>query len=254
MIDTTLKIRGTNRAMRKLLRDLPAVVSGRKPDVHGYGRLFKSYFAYFWFEKVHEAFLIKSLGGTDSMGVSWEPNAQSTIAQREIGPKDSRKIRGKTSDPIESRVRGLLTPAQDALWRGIFRTNYLRLLGKVGETEAKARAATIAWAMLKKMGAQTKLEVLGSRKLPIGNDTGRLLNSISPGRVVGNTYIPPTRDQSISYHHGELDFNIKVPYARRFHKKRRIWPAASRSGEWVKEAATKALNEVAKEIGSDKKR
>lgn len=247
-MQTNIKIRGTRREIREQIRHLPEVLSGERPDITGLGRTFKSYFAYYWFVKVREAFLIKSNGGTDDTGTQWAPNAKSTIAQRPISPGDMRKVRGKNKVPIEGRVRGLLTPAQDALWRAIFVSNYKRLQSRVGLGEAKARAAQIAWAILKSRGAQTKIEVFGNRKLPIGQNTGRLLAACSPGRVSDSDYQPP-EDQGVTFHHGSLDFEINVPYASAFHRKRRIWPANYRAGAWVKFAARKALEAVVQKIG-----
>lgn len=248
MIQTTAHIRGTRREMRAAIRELPALISGRRPDVGSLGRTFKSHFAYYWFEKVSSAFRVKSLGGTDDIGQSWPPLSRKTIALRAAGPKDFKKVRGQGKSPLDERVRGLLTPAQDALWRGIFKSTFLRLISRTSPENAKAIAARTAWAILKSQGAQTKLQVLGSRRVPIGIDSGRLLAACSPGRVSGHDYIPASKDQIVEYRHGEMGFEIRVPYAGKFHKYRKIWPSQRRSGDWLKYAARKALEAVVSQI------
>lgn len=241
MIETRARIRGTRREMRAALKQLPQLIDGKRPDINGLGRTFKSYFAYFWFQKVREAYEIKSAGGTDDAGISWEKNSPETIARRGVREIDNKKIRGQRKSPLDERVRGLLTPAQDRLWRGIYRSNYLRLVKRTGTVTARATAAKIAWAMLKKMGAQTKQQVYGSRNLPIGRDTDRLIEACSPGSVSDYGYVPPSKDQEVTYRHGRMDFQIRVPYAAHFHSRRRIWPAAYKAQGWVQYAAHKAL-------------
>lgn len=233
--------------MRAQFRKLPEIISGKQPDVNGIGRVFKSYFAYHWFEKVRQAYIKKSQGGTDENGIRWTPNAPSTIARRPMRESDMRLVRGKSVSPVDERVRGLLTPAQDALWRAIFRSNYLRLLSRESPGAAKARAAQIAWGILKRMGAQTKFDVLSKRNLPIGISSGALLQACSPGVVTGSIYNPPP-GQKIQYRNGGMDFKITVPYSDDFHKKRPIWPAAYKAKNWIKYAARKALEATAAQI------
>jgi hypothetical protein len=252
-METRLHFRGTRTEMRAAIKKLPEYLSGDAPDVLGIARVYKAYFAYHWFVKVRDGYLIKSNGGTDDTGMRWKPNAASTIAKRALRPGDIRRIRGKTESPLNERVRGLLTPLQDALWRGVFKSNYLRLLSREPQHVAKARAAQIAWGIVKKGGAQTKIGLLGSRKLPIGQNTGRLLAACSPGKISDGGY-SPTVDQVIVYGPNNVELKIQVPYAGDFHKDRPIWPVGYKSFQanadpWLKYAAKKALEDTVRYIG-----
>jgi hypothetical protein len=245
LLTTNVQIRGTKREMRNVIRKLPGYISGRIPDTQGIGRAFKSHFTFHWFEKVRDAYLVKSAGGTDDAGIKWAKNTKKTIAGRPVRPGDTQRLVGDT--PFSQRTRGLLTPAQDALWRGIFKSNYLRLRSRTSEADAKATAAKIAWGILKKLGAQTKLDVLGSRDLPIGRATNRLFDACSPGQVSDIGYLPP-KEQKVQYHHGGMTFSILVPYAGYFHSKRKIWPTQRGARGWVRHAAKAGLESLVRKV------
>jgi hypothetical protein len=126
--------------------------------------------------QIQQAFIVKSRGGVGSDGIQWPPLKRSTIAQRPIGVGERKqfKIGGK-------RTRGLLTKKQDEEWKKIFGSRLARFRLFMSEGEAKARAAQIAWAILKSKGAKTKIGVLGGRVVDILRDTGELLRSLTPG-------------------------------------------------------------------------
>ena len=125
--------------------------------------------------EIQQAFIEKSRGGTGSDGIRWQPLKRETIAQRRVG-KGFLKSQGITG----KRVRGLLTPAEDRLWRSIFARVYARNAVAMGHGAAAAKAGAIAWFELKKRGAKTKLDVLGGRKVEILRDTSELFRSLSP--------------------------------------------------------------------------
>lgn len=125
--------------------------------------------------EIQQAFIEKSRGGTGSDGIRWQPLKRETIAQRRVG-KGFLKSQGITG----KRVRGLLTPAEDKLWRSIYARVYARNAVTMGHAAAAAKAGSIAWFELKKRGAKTKLDVLGSRKVEILRDTSELFRSLSP--------------------------------------------------------------------------
>jgi hypothetical protein len=133
--------------------------------------------------RVRLDFETKSRGGVGDDGIKWKPLKRETIAQRRIGKGDLASIGIKGGGKPKGRVRGLLTAAQDKLWRGIFAREKARLQAKFGldEASASARAASKAWAILKQQGAKTKLEVLGGRQVDILRDTGELLGSLNSG-------------------------------------------------------------------------
>lgn len=129
--------------------------------------------------KIKQAFLVKAAGGTGEDGIKWPPLSPKTIAQRGT-TADERKALGITKG---MKFRGLLTADQDKEWRKIFSTRKAWLMLKFGlnERDASARAAQIAWTVLKGQGAKTKLATLGGRSVEILRDTGELLRSFSPG-------------------------------------------------------------------------
>ncbi|MBW1953240.1 MAG: hypothetical protein JRI66_09185 [Deltaproteobacteria bacterium] len=217
------------------LRDLPRYLSGRLPDVHRYGAVFKAHLARALMEKIYQAFLLKSRGGTDDAGYRWKPLKRETLAYRADVPC-----------PL-THGRGLLTAEQDRLWRGIFASNYARLSAVMGEAEAKAQAARIAWGILKAQGARTKLAAYGNRKAPILYVTGRLARSLQPGRVSGGRYHPP-REQVYEAHRQHIVIGSRVPYAPYVHRQRPLWPSSRRIGPWLAEATEKALQELTREM------
>lgn len=231
---------------KQILRRLPGYCTGRLPDSYGLGRLFRLRFALGILERVEAAFKVKAQGGTDDLGEKWRPLKRETIAQRPVTAGEKRKL-GITS---EHRNRGLLTDAQDKLWRGIFRSNLMRLISRVGEAEAKRRAAQIAWAILKSMGALTKLEVLGGRHVLIHVVSGDLQRSLSVGRrhSMGTAYVPPPHQVFLVDKRGEMVVGTDLDYAGRVHKLRRLWAPASRQGPWRQYAADRAGEVVANNV------
>lgn len=166
--------------------------------------------------KIQQSFVVKSRGGSDETG-SWPPLKRSTIAARRIGAGDLSAIGVKGSKIPKNRRRGLLTPGEDIKWRQIFASRLAQLRARgIGEEAAKARAAQIAWAVLKASGAKTKLEVLGGRKVDIGRDTNALFRSLTPGIE--------SPDQICDVGPGNITVGSNVPYAGHFHRYRKLWP------------------------------
>jgi len=94
------------------------------------------------------------------------------------------------------------------------------------------------------------LKAAATGKVPILIDTGRLYNSLRPGRVVGGNYTKNTVDQIFSIKGGEVSLGTKVPYSEMQHKTRPLWPA--KMDKWVQESlaeAQKVLNRRMKEKG-----
>ena len=178
MAEQTIYFEGTREELMQLLRTFPAVVSGAAPDTLGIAKGIQLRVGVALLSKVQQAFIVKSRGGVGEDGIQWPALQRSTIAQRRTTGQELKSL-GVTG----KRTRGLLTPAQDKRWRALFATTKNRLMAKFGLSSqaASARAASIAWATLKSEGAQTKLEVLGNRKVDTLRDTGELFRSLSPG-------------------------------------------------------------------------
>jgi hypothetical protein len=206
------------------------VLSGRLPDEHGIAAAFRSHFAHAFFTLLHDSFLQKSGGGADQWGDRWKPLTPQTIAARPLSPGDvtAAGTRGLGRGGI-----GLLTIVQARVWRGIFAST----LARTGDA---GHAARTAWAILKARGARTRLEAYGRRKVPILVHTGRLLASLSPGRLSGDTYTPPP-EQVLEWSGTRFRMGTAVPYASRQHKTRRLWPTVERMRAWVSKSVKAAV-------------
>lgn len=242
----TIQFKGGREDLRRLLRAVPAVFSGRVPDPYGIAMGLQLLLGVALLSRVQQAFLIKSRGGVGDDGIKWAPLLPSTIAQRRT-TREERKALGITG----KRTRGLLTPAQDKRWRTLFAREKFRLMGKfgMGEQEASAIAAKIAWTVLKSEGAQTKLALLGGRQVDIGRDTSRMFRSLSPGvqglpatnfpwqAVWGQSAQAPERASdricNPSYNAREVIVGTNVPYATPFHRRRRLWPDQLPAAWWT---------------------
>lgn len=173
------RFRGDRRTFAERLRELVGALAGERAPEELRGIVLGLYLriANSVLSNVQQAFVVKSRGGVGSDGIKWPALKRSTIAQRRLG-KGEKKALGIGG----RRVRGLLTPAEDKKWRQIFGTRLASLLVKgVPPGEAKGIAASIAWAELKKDGAKTKLDVLGSRQVDMLRDTSELFRSLQPG-------------------------------------------------------------------------
>ena len=233
---SAIATRLTAPEVRQLIADLVAGLGGHVADpelerlVHGI-RLRAGMVA---LSLIQEAFVIKARGGTDDAGIKWDPLSPRTIAYgRRLGPGDPRPYRAST----RYGSRPYLTDAQDRRWKRIYATRRAWLIARHGlsEEDAGARAAQIAWATLKEEGAKTKLELLGSRDVEIGRDTGRLLASLGPGtdrpqdHPLESAPAPPpdpaeVGDRILRDEPGIVIVGTNVEYAGTFHARRPLWP------------------------------
>jgi hypothetical protein len=222
-VGDTLHYRGTRRDVRRLMARAARMLTGREADPGGIARGIQLRIGTTALSLIQQAFLVKSRGGTGSDGIRWKPLQRATIAQRRTTAAERKElgIGGK-------RVRGLLTPAEDKEWRGIFASVVARLRAQ-GVGGAEAIAARIAWARLKAKGAKTKLDVLGGRTVDIGRDTGRLFRSLTPGVAERPGAAP---EQVFRVEPGAVVVGSNVPYARGFHKERPLWPGNGLPDAW----------------------
>jgi len=226
----TIRVRIPRSQLVGRLRSLPAILSGKSTDPSGneIRDVFFSRFVHHLFGMIHEAFEEKSRGRADSTGEKWKPLSRKTIAQRPPQP------------PKSPDRKGILTKEQTRLWRGIFASTFARLAPRIGEGEAKARAAKIAWGVVKARGGKTKLEVLGSRKVKLLHVSGRLEDSLKPGRLTTTGYTPP-HEQIFRQDSSSITIGSEVPYASRQHRHRRLWPSQRKMRPWFRKSAEKAI-------------
>lgn len=211
---------GSNAQLRNLLARLPRVCAGLEADQGGVIRSFMTRIGVALLSQVQQDFITKSRGGTGRDGIKWKPMKPASIAARRItaGERKAAGIKGK-------RTRGLLTAAQDKKWRRIFATRKGWLMAHgMDAGAASARAASIAWAVLKSEGALTRLAVFGNRTLDIMRDTSRLFRSLSPG-VEDRPYEGEDSDEQVfDVAPGRVTVGTNVPYASRQHAMRPLWP------------------------------
>lgn len=167
-----IRVRLTRQQVEARIQEAINAVLGRVPDPEGVARALLTRVGVRLLSLIQQAFVIKSRGGTDAAGIKWQPLKRETIAGRR---PPSHKKRGE-------RPRGLLTESEDRQWRRIFASRLAWLRGQgMPDVEAKARAAQIAWAVLKASGAKTRLGTLGDRTVEILRDTSELFRSLTPG-------------------------------------------------------------------------
>lgn len=175
----TITFRGSRADLTNLLASIPKALAGTS-DPHQIARGIQLRSGVALLSKIQQAFVVKSRGGTGEDGIKWKPLKRETIAQRRIGKGDLAGI-GIKGTKAKGRVRGLLTPDQDRRWRQIFASRLAAFRENMDEKSAAAAAARIAWAVLKREGAVTKLALLGNRQVDILRDTGELFRSLNPG-------------------------------------------------------------------------
>lgn len=200
-------------------------------------RAIASAVAHSLFTDIHQGYLDKSSGNSDELGNSWP----------DIDPKTkaySRKIRRGDLPSGVGRKRGILTAGLDRIWRRVYSQMMKKLTLFMDEEEAKPIAAATAWNTVKSMGARTKLEMLGNRKLPIMIDSGRLEKSLRPGTFTKNGYRKYNNDQIFRYRGTRVEIGTAVPYASKHDQKRPVFP--DDLGIWFDRAADEALEAAQK--------
>lgn len=146
---------------------------------------------------IKQDFVTKARGGVGADGTKWPRLSPKTLAySRRFGPGEQSGLKkqaglGRGNSKAPGGKSGLLNAAQLKRWRQIYGTRLARFAMSMDLAAAKAKAAAIAWATLKREGAKTKLEVFGNRPHEILRDTGILANSLSVGEMVGSTYARP---------------------------------------------------------------
>ena len=226
---------GTRAELRNLTYRLGAILAGREADTVGVARGFLLSLGVAALSDIKDAFVTKARGGTDEMGITWPPLSKKYLAYgrrfgrgEKVGLTRAAGLDPKLNRFAPGRGKGLLTKAELERWRQIFSRTWPRFYVSTGSiVYAKAMAARIAWATLKKEGAKTKLEVFGNRQAEILRDTGILLNSLSPGIVSGTpgpnaSYNKPTpaggEQQIFELSAGQVAVGTTVAYAAAHNK------------------------------------
>lgn len=198
--------------------------------------------------EIHEDFIVKARGGTGADGTTWKRLSPKTLAYgRRFGPGEQAALKkaaglGRGNRLAPGGKSGLLTAAELKEWRKVYASRLARFAATMPLSEAKGKAAAIAWAVMKAKGAKTKLEVYGNREHEVLRDTGILANSLSVGIVSGQEYQRPMVDGGEDQIFALLDNGVivgtNVIYARSHHEglnglpKRPILPENGLPPQW----------------------
>lgn len=153
-------------------------------------------------EKIREAFLTKSAGGTDESGDKWVPLKSTTVAY-------SRSTRTRTENAHTSRPSQGLSARNQKRWWDLYRQGLAIYKGD------KAQAAKRAWGILKRQGVTTLLDKYGSRRVSILYNTGALFDSITSRVDSRGVTISSNHPTAIVHHKGSI--NKGIP-------QRKLWP------------------------------
>ena len=204
----TIEFRGSRTEVRNIVRSLTAVLAGQRTDSLGIAKGFKLSLGFAALSDIKAAFLTKAAGGTDEMGIGWPELAPQTIANRRVGPRD-RKQDKRIAEYERIRKR----ETDRALTRF--------LISGLDDAEALRRARIVGAIRAGQQLGATKVKILGGRQVEILRDTGRLLNSLSPGLLSGsgtslNYNKPPEEggeDQIFELPSGEIIVGTNTIYA-----------------------------------------
>jgi len=238
---TIITTKLTKAEVRNIISLVPGIIRGRERDPHNLHNKFWGAVALSMYESLHDAFDDKSQGGQDELGHSWDDITERTKAySRPIYPGEMpRRIRlnAKRQDTI-----GLLSPEEYKRWKLIFAIIYNKDKDKLGDAEAKVKAAKVAWKKLKEEGAQTKIDVLGSRNLLILRNTERLYRSFLPGKLSTHSYRKYNKDQIYIVEKGAITIGTKVEYATDVFKKRPLW--IGDLSPWIAKASRAGMKRI----------
>lgn len=178
--------------------------------------------------EVHQDFIVKARGGVGADGTVWPRLSPKTLAySRRFGPGEQASLKkaaglGRGNRLAPGGKSGLLTAAELKEWRKVYGSRLARFAVTMPLSAAKAKAAAIAWAVMKARGAKTKLEVYGHREHEVLRDTGILANSLSVGIVSGDNYQRPSVDggeqQVFTLLENGVIIGTNVLYARAHHE------------------------------------
>lgn len=191
---------------------------------------------------VQESFVMKARSEVGVDGIRWKYLSREYLAYgRRFGSNEQSQLKraaglvttdknGKASTAqfrfAPGGKKGLLTAAQLKQWRKFYAFMLARMLaGGRDEGEAKRIAAGYAWNQMKARGAETKLNVYGSRQVEMLRDTNVMFNSLSPmGSAIGE-YVDTIgqlagvakNDQILQTIRGGVRVGTTVPYAASHH-------------------------------------
>ena len=230
--------------LRDVIRSLPAVLTGRAPDIGGIARGLTSRLAFGFLSLVRDNFERKSRGEAGDDGKPWKPLSQAYLAYgRRWSGQNKRHASGRVTPLAGGRwpggKDGFMSDSQERQWWVDYKQVLSFLIQRHSPATAKGIAAGAATNRYKERGGETKWDSpkLGKRQPGVGyailRDTGNLANSLSPGSFtesgVSASY-SPNGDQKFEQQPGQLFVGTNVFYAGAHHspkdksRQRRLWP------------------------------
>ncbi len=241
-ITRVIRVRASRKEVLRVLRKLPAIAAGKASGHGGMAQALLVRIGMAALGRIKTAFVEKAAGGTDETGLRWAPLSPHTIAYDRRHP-DPRRRNKNILFPGKKRAEyapsWMLTPAQRRRWWQLYRQfGGSAPQGKAFHargSQSQGHAAAMAWVILKSEGAQTIIGTFGSARVLILRDTGLLLNSLSPGVVIGTGPAPqrPTKvkNQVFRLGQGEVIIGTNRKWAGTHHRgmpgrlpERRLWP------------------------------
>lgn len=201
---------GSRDDVRRIARSMALTLAGKQDDRQqvAYGFLLSMGFAALG--SIKTAFVTKARGGTDEMGIKWKPLSRNYLLYgRRTSAKELAGIKRK------AKAEGKKVKQQ------VFDDAYSRFSVSMTLKEAKQRATALAARAGQKAEGEAKRNLLATRQVEILRDTGVLLNSLSPGVIVGNgpsaSYSKPKgeggEEQVFDVAGGRVIVGTNVPYA-----------------------------------------
>ncbi len=254
--------------VEKLIRNLPAMISGSIPSRFGLHKLFWGAVAFSMFTDIHDAFEVKAYGLPDELGNQWDDLSQHTKAYkrpvergqipnqlyRRLKKNAPARMKGhgsKAHDPTRAQTGlGLLSPGEYRRWQILFNTIYQSSRHRMTDREAKSLAGQVAWTRLKEQGAETMWNVLGNRQgLLILRKSDRLMESLHPGRFDPNIgYYKYNKDQVYVLSRGKIEIGTYVEYAQAVSEQRPIWP--DEMGSWIDRAVSYGRDAIMNKVAN----
>jgi len=218
--------RGSRADVTRVAHTLAAILSGRQSDSLGLGIGFVMSLGFAALSDIKDAFVTKSSGGTDEMGITWPELAPSTIANRRVGAGDrgvgKRITRLPGQSTLDAAQQALLVRNRERIRTRETKKALIRFeLSGLEPKEALRRARIVGGLKATRETGKTKVQTLGGRQVEILRDRGFLLNSLSPGTLSGSAgltnYSKPAGDggeeQIFEASAGQIIVGTNIVYA-----------------------------------------
>ena len=263
-----LVFRGSKKYAKNIISSVVKMLTGKEPDRGGLARGVHLAIGTQALSLIHEDFVVKSRGGTGKIGGKWQKLTRAYLAyQRRFGKGEQSALKKAAGAERGASHgvggnRGLLTKSQVELWNRTFADRFARFQMSMPDAAAKARAAAVAWIVVKKAGGKTMIDVYGGREVEILKDTGILLNSLSAGEIRGGVHRKPKvkggADQIVENLKNGVIVGTNVKYAAAHNygvpgrlPRRQFLPDGDLPDEWnghMEDVLERAITELAEQL------